>query len=116
MNYDKPYRKRFSAEMKETSIKEAFSKFIHDFNIDYNPFEYEIQEVWTKITGNLIKQMTRKVYVSQQTLYICVSSPTLRQELMLIKTDVLGKINSHFAEKYQQFKDTNILKNIIIKS
>ncbi|MDR0789687.1 MAG: DUF721 domain-containing protein [Bacteroidales bacterium] len=102
-------------EAKEASIKEVFANFIKAFNIDYNPFEYEVKDVWKQLTGTLTDRLTKKIYIQGSVLYVFVSSPALKQELMLVRTDLLGKINKHFADKYKQYQSKNIINNIIIK-
>ncbi|MDR1725264.1 MAG: DUF721 domain-containing protein [Bacteroidales bacterium] len=111
----KSYNKYNKREANESSIKEVFSKFVETFCIDCNPFEHEILEVWQKITGSLTTRLTKRIYIQGSMLYVYISSPVLKHELMLVRTDLLDKINKHFADKYKQFANKNILNNIIIK-
>jgi hypothetical protein len=102
-------------EAKEASIKEVFANFVEAFNIDFNPFEYEVKDVWKQLTGTLTDRLTKRIYIQASVLYVFVSSPALKHELMLVRTELLGKINKHFADKYTQFENKNLIKNLIIK-
>ena len=102
-------------EAREASVKEVFANFVEAFNIDCDPFEYEVKDVWKQLTGTLTDRLTKKIYIQGSSLYVFVVSPALKHELMLVRTDLLGKINKHFADKYKQYQDKNIINNIIIK-
>jgi hypothetical protein len=110
------YRKsNIKRQSNEASIKEVFYQFVDAFNIDYDPFEYEVKELWQTLTGSLTTRMTRKLYIQNSVLYIVVASPVLRHELLMVRGELAEKINRHFAEKYKQFENKKILQNIIIK-
>ncbi|MDR1847821.1 MAG: DUF721 domain-containing protein [Bacteroidales bacterium] len=114
-NYKWQEKQRGPSVAREASVKEVFSMLINEYNIEFDPFEYEIKEVWKELTGTLTDRLTRRIYVQGAILYVFVSSPALKHELMMVRGELCEKINQRFAEKYRQFQKRKILNNIIIK-
>lgn len=86
----KMYSKKRDA--KEVKISEVLSFFLNYYHIDSCVKEDEIIQAWKDITGEFIFKMTKKIYVQKSCLYIYVDSPGLKNELMLVRTDILKKI------------------------
>lgn len=97
-------KKRETNEMK---ISELLDFFLNYYNIPITIKEGDIIQAWRDITGAYIEKMTTKIYVQNSCLYVQVNSPSLKNELMMVRTDLLKKIQ-------ERVKDSG-LNNIYIK-
>jgi hypothetical protein len=95
-DYIKPRGLSEASEQPIINIMESFFEKIGGAS-EFN--ESKIIEVWEDITGNLIKKLTKKIYVYDKVLFVCVNAPALRMELMMQRTLLCDKINERFGKK-----------------
>ena len=56
--------------------------------------EYRLIQAWTTVMGPAVERFTRDVFIRNQTLYVKLSSPALRQELMMQRTTLMSRLNA----------------------
>lgn len=103
-DYIKP---RGLSEASEQPIINIMERFLSSLGVPTDFNEKEIIKVWQELTGDLINKLTKRIYVYDKVLFVYVNAPTLRSELMMIRTSLCEKINSHFGK--------TVLKSIEIK-
>ncbi|MEE1020511.1 MAG: DUF721 domain-containing protein [Bacteroidales bacterium] len=103
-DYIKP---RGLSEASEQPIINVMERFLSSLGVPTDFNEEEIIKVWEEITGDLIKKLTKKIYVYDKVLFVYVNAPALRSELMMVRGNICEKINNHFGKK--------VLKHIEIK-
>lgn len=103
-DYIKP---RGLSEASEQPIINVMERFLSSLGVPTDFNEEEIIKVWEEITGDLIKKLTKRIYVYDKVLFVYVNAPALRSELLMIRTSLCEKINNHFGKK--------VLKHIEIK-
>lgn len=103
-DYIKP---RGLSEASEQPIINVMERFLSSLGVPTDFNEEEIIKVWQELTGDLINKLTKRIYVYDKVLFVYVNAPTLRSELMMIRTSLCEKINSHFGK--------TVLKSIEIK-
>ena len=103
-DYIKP---RGLSEASEQPIINVMERFFSSLGVPTDFNEEEIIKVWEEITGDLIKKLTKKIYVYDKVLFVYVNAPALRSELMMVRGNICEKINNHFGKK--------VLKHIEIK-
>lgn len=103
-DYIKP---RGLSEASEQPIINVMERFLESLGIPTDFNQEEIIKVWEELTGDLINKLTKRIYVYDKVLFVYVNAPTLRSELMMIRTSLCEKINSHFGK--------TVLKSIEIK-
>ncbi len=86
-------RPRGGAQAKELSIKNVMQSWFDSFGIAADFNAEEVIAIWEEITGDLVKKLTKKIYVEDKVLYVYVNAPALKQELMMIRTDLCERIN-----------------------
>jgi len=52
-----------------------------------------VKNQWESIVGKGISQRTEKLFLKHKTLYLQVSSSVIKQELMMMKTQLLARVN-----------------------
>ena len=94
-NYGKT--KRGIAEAKELPLKSVLQAWFdkHGIPADFNA--EEIIAAWEDLTGDLVRKLTKKIFVDKKTLYVYVNSPALKTELMMIRSELCEKLNARLS-------------------
>lgn len=85
-------------ETKEQKIVDVLRDFLSYYHLDASVNEEDIINAWKEITGELIFKLTTKIYIENSCLYVSVNSPALKNELMLVRTNILKKIKEKLPE------------------
>lgn len=99
--------RRGRPEANEMHLKDFLKVFFKRCHIDYNPYEQDIVDCWLGLTGNFIRQYTRKIYVADNVLYVQLSSSVAKAELLLVKEALKNKINRDLGQE--------VLKDIVLR-
>lgn len=86
-------------------IGKTIEKILINYGIDKKVKESEIIVFWEEVTGKKIAEKTTPLKVIDGKLFIKVSNPSWRNELMLVRPKIIKKINSRIGSQ--------ILKEII---
>lgn len=98
--YDKNYNKLPLRQTPEPKpIGEALKGFLETqkWNTKYESNRLKVE--WTKIVGEFVAKQTEKVEIRNKKIFIRVSQPTLRYELLMQKTSIIYRVNSHFGKR-----------------
>ena len=57
--------------------------------------EYRLIQGWTHVMGPIVARYTRNLVIRNQTLYVQLSSPVLRQELMMQRRELVERLNTY---------------------
>ena len=82
-----------------TTMKDAVYDLLNNYRIKNKYDETHIIQVWGTLMGEGVAKRTDNVYIKNQTIFIKVSSPPLRNELLMQKTDLLRRINENLGEE-----------------
>lgn len=91
--------KRGKPQANEIPLKDFLKVFFKHCHIDYNPYEQDIKAQWEKVTGELVKQYTKNLYLNKGILYVKLSSPVAKSELLMVKDAVKNKINRDLGKE-----------------
>ncbi|MBO5881543.1 MAG: DUF721 domain-containing protein [Paraprevotella sp.] len=64
--------------------------------------EYRICKAWTEVMGEAINRYTRETTVRNQTLYVKLSSPALKTNLMMSREILVRRLNEHVGAQVIQ--------------
>ena len=64
--------------------------------------EYRICNAWTEVMGEGINRYTRETTVRNQTLYVKLSSPALKTNLMMSREILVRRLNEHVGAQVIQ--------------
>ncbi|MBQ9254597.1 MAG: DUF721 domain-containing protein [Bacteroidales bacterium] len=99
--------KRGKAVANELPVKEVLNMFFKRYHIDYNPYEESIKQEWNSLTGNIISKFTQSIIMKKDTLYVTISSPTVKAELNMLRDAIKNRINENIGK--------TVVSNIIIR-
>jgi len=86
-------------ESDNENIKSVVSRFIKSYGFADKFNEYQIVEAFTKLMGNVVMKKIKNAYMHNDTLYLEISSASLRNELSMEKTKLMKLLNEEVGSK-----------------
>ncbi len=88
-------------------ISDIVGKVINDLGLGSRIREYEIIDLWCRIVGRQIAEVTSAESIHDGKLIVRVKHPTWRNELLFLKRGIIEKINKEMKQE--------IIKDIYFK-
>ena len=88
-------------------IKNIIENFVEQKIISDGIFNVKVQKAWENAVEKKILDYTKEIYVKGEVLYIKVSNPILKQEILYSKQKVINLINEELEK--------DLIKKIILK-
>ena len=88
-------------------IGDIISQFISEKNFGQKLDETQVMRLWPRIAGETVNSYTQSMYVHNRTLYVRLSSAGLRNELTMLRNELLTRINAEFGHR--------VIDNIIFR-
>ncbi len=77
-------------------LSEALSDFFRENSrLRYQLAQQRIIRGWGELLGEGVAKYTTNIYFNRDTLYVSLTSSVLRAELMMIKEELIKKLNDH---------------------
>ena len=54
---------------------------------------------WPEVAGSLVASYTQNLYIRTQTLFVHLTSPAIRADLMMMRKDLVNKLNAHVGSQ-----------------
>jgi predicted nucleic acid-binding Zn ribbon protein len=81
------------------NIGELVKDLLKELHIDQKLKEIRIINSWNEILGANIQRSTSKIFIKNRVLFVYLKSPIVRNELMMMKSDIIKKLNEQAGEK-----------------
>lgn len=81
-----------------TTLKDAIDEMLKAYKLRNKFNETYLVTFWEQLMGRGIASRTGKLYVNDKKLYIQITSPPLKQELVMAKSKVIELINREMGE------------------
>ena len=88
-------------------IKNIIESFVEQDSISDGIFNIKIQKAWENAVEKKILDYTKEIYVKGDILYIKVSNPILKQEILYSRLKVINLINEELEK--------DLIKKIVLK-
>lgn len=75
------------------SIGDALISYLRENGLEQSVLDVQIEEVWPKVMGDVVNQLTRKVEVKDGVLYVRVNSAALKTQLFENRFELVRKLN-----------------------
>ena len=98
----------------EQSIGDILSRITGKGVVADKFLEAEIVTFYEQMVGRNVARMTDNIYVNREKLYIKVSSPALRQELVYSREKIRELVNSKLTENANSNLSMKMIKEVII--
>jgi len=81
------------------TIAEVLREYIDSMRIGKKLKESRIENQWEVILGKTAASLTRKLFIRNKVLYVYLDSPTLRNELLMMRERIIHRINEEAGEE-----------------
>jgi predicted nucleic acid-binding Zn ribbon protein len=80
---------------KSEPIGDLLRQFLRQQGLESPLNEYRLIQGWTHVMGPVVARYTRDLAIRNQTLYVKLSSPVLRQELHMQRRELVVRLNTY---------------------
>lgn len=92
--YNHDLEKKITQRNHETSsVKTVVSEMLKFYKLNKKFNEIDVMEAWQIVMGESVARRTLKLYVQDRTMYLKLESASLKNELMMAKSQILEKLN-----------------------
>jgi predicted nucleic acid-binding Zn ribbon protein len=74
-------------------VGEVIRKILRMEGLEAPLNQYRLVDAWKDVVGQGIANYTQQIYVKNQTLFVHLTSPVLRQELMMTRQILVRRLN-----------------------
>lgn len=92
---------------KTITLAEAIKDYINEMNLGDKLSETAILNSWEEVVGKAISSRTTKIYIKDHVLHVHLSSSVVRNELMMLRESLRGKLNERAGKE--------VIKDIILR-
>jgi hypothetical protein len=92
---------------REKKIGSLLDEFVRANNLQKGLAEYRISKSWNTLLGNRVALATKTLYINNRKLFVTLHSSVLRNELSMIKGDLIKRLNEDAGAE--------VIDDIIIK-
>ena len=95
------------ASINSMSISEALVSYLRENDLEQSVLDVQIEDVWPRVMGETVKNLTRSIEVRDGVLYVHVNSAALKTQLFENRFELIRKLNE--AVGAPALKDCRIL-------
>jgi hypothetical protein len=88
-------------------INDILKEYIEHMMIGRKLKEVSIVHSWEDLLGKTVASRTKSIYIKNKVLFVELSSSVVRNELMMIRQDIINRMNEKAGEK--------IIEKIVLK-
>jgi predicted nucleic acid-binding Zn ribbon protein len=89
------------------NIKEVIEELLKELHIDGKLKEISIINSWEEVLGKKIARSTSKLFVKNKVLFVYLTSPVVRNELMMLKSGIIKALNDKAG--------SNVIEDIVFR-
>ncbi len=76
-------------------LDEVIQQFMRLNGIETPYNQYRLIQAWPEVMGKLVEKYTANIFIKNQTLYVQITSPAIKQNLMMEHHTLARKLNEH---------------------
>jgi predicted nucleic acid-binding Zn ribbon protein len=80
-------------------INQVIRELLRELNIERKLKEVGIVSGWESMMGRMVASRTSQIYIRNRILYIHVTSSVLKNELLMMRQDIINRVNEQAGEK-----------------
>ena len=77
------------------TIKDLILQSLRDHGLETPLYQRRLMEAWPQVAGPVIARYTMGTQIYNQTLYVKLSSPSLRADLSMQRQELVKRLNEH---------------------
>ena len=76
-------------------LDEVLKKLLREEGLEMPLLQKRLVDAWEVVTGNVVSRYTAEKYIRNQTLFVKITNPALRQDLSMMRTQLVKILNEH---------------------
>ena len=80
---------------KPKQIGDLLMQFLRSEGLETPLLEHRIVSAWTTVMGEGVSKYTSELYVKNSVLWVKLKSPALKQNLMMMHSEITRRLNAH---------------------
>lgn len=84
---------------KPQQIDNLVSNILIDNGLATQLLQRRLLASWDEVAGSAISSMTSDKFIQNQTLVVKILNPSLRQDLSMMRQDIVKRLNDHVGAK-----------------
>ncbi len=80
-------------------LSDVLREYVNSMKFDRKLKEVDVVQSWETLLGKMISGYTRNIYLSNGVLYVQISSPVVKNELIMMRDEIIGKLNEMAGER-----------------
>ena len=68
-------------------------KFLREEGLEVPLQQKRLIDAWEVVTGNIVSRYTAEKFIRNQTLFVKITNPALRQDLSMMRTQLVKRLN-----------------------
>ncbi len=80
---------------KTEALSDVLNNFLRENGLETPLNQHRLVESWPEVVGKTIARYTGGLFIKNQTLYVKVSSPSLKSDLMMGRSSLVRQLNQH---------------------
>lgn len=89
------------------AIGDILRQYLRQQGLESPLNEYRLIQGWSHVMGPIIAHYTKDLTIRNQTLYIRISSPAVRQEILMQRQELTNRLNAYVGAQ--------VITNIIVQ-
>ncbi|MGM9704403.1 MAG: DciA family protein [Prevotella sp.] len=82
----------FKREVK--SITDLLDVYLRNEGLETPLLQKRLIDSWSKVTGRTVERYTVDKFIRNQTLFVKISNPALRSDLMMMRGQIVKRLNA----------------------
>ena len=74
-------------------LDEVLKKLLREEGLELPLLQKRLVDAWEVVTGNVVSRYTAEKYIRNQTLFVKITNPALRQDLSMMRTQLVKRLN-----------------------
>ena len=74
-------------------LDEVWRKFLREEGLEVPLLQKRLVDSWEVVTGNVVARYTAEKFIRNQTLFVKITNPALRQDLSMMRTQLVKRLN-----------------------
>jgi predicted nucleic acid-binding Zn ribbon protein len=80
-------------------IKDLIMRNLRTQGLETPLLQKRLIDSWWEVAGKEIAGFTQNVYIRNQTLFVHMTNPALRADLMMMRSELVKKLNTHVGSQ-----------------
>ena len=74
-------------------LDEVLKKLLREEGLEMPLLQKRLVDAWEVVTGNVVSRYTAEKYIRNQTLFVKITNPALRQDLSMMRAQLVKRLN-----------------------